>query len=244
MFTDWFAYFWPQITDPWVVRPGMFNLPWFFILLQPLRLLGPYISLALVEILTVWVVFRLAKLLKLSPMKTTFVLFSPPVLWCLFMGQVDGVILLAYMAPPGWAVLLALCKPQVSIGAGLEAFRRNRWNALLAAILLLSAWLVWKWPFSMQNPPQFFSLAFMDLTSWNWSLWPLGLVLIPLFLKSSKRQVGLLISPFLFPYAGLQSLIGLALVTAKLPWKYFIPIWVLLWVRWALMVRLIVIPGL
>jgi hypothetical protein len=242
MFTDWFAYFWPQISDPMVVKPGMFNLPWLFILLQPLRLLGPYMSLALVEIVTVGVVFQLTRLLNLSAQKTVFVLFSPPVLWCLFMGQMDGVILLAYLVPPGWAMFLALCKPQAAFGAGLEAFRRYRWSALVAAVLLLSAWVLWKWPFSMQNPPSFFSLTFLDLTSWNWSLWPLGLVLIPL-LKSPGRRTGLWISPFLFPYAGLQSLIGPVLAAAKLPWKYFIPIWVLLWIRWALMVRLIVLPG-
>ena len=235
MFSDWFAYFWPQILSPMEVNPGMFNLPWFFVLLQPLRLLGASGALIIVEVITLLVVILLACKLRLPFLKTFFVIFSPPVLWCLFMGQIDGLVLAAYLLPSAGALFLTLVKPQILIAYGIEVIWRRPRLMMWVLLLVLSAWLIWGWPLSVQHVP--FDGRMADIRSWNWSFWPWGLCLVPLLLIRDLR-VGMLVSPFIFPYAGLQSLIGPVLVLAELPWKIFIPVWLLLWVRWAFMVHL------
>lgn len=235
MFSDWFVYFWPQIISPWTVNDGVFNLPWLFIILQPLRLLGANGALAVVEVVTLVVVILLARGLQLSPARTTLVVFSPPVLWCLFMGQIDGLILSAYLLTPACAVFLSLAKPQVLAGLGIEMIMKRPRLIFWVILLVLSAWLIWGWPFTAHAAPV--DSGSTGLSSWNWSLWPFGVCLLPLLLIRDRRM-GMLASPFIFPYAGLQSLIGPMLILAKLPWKFFIPIWILFWIRWAFMVHL------
>ena len=54
-----------------------------------------------------------------------------------------------------------------------------------------------------------------------------------------NNSAGMFLSPFVFPYAGLQSLIGPVLAAAaKAPIWLFILFWLLLWLRWAWMVGL------
>jgi hypothetical protein len=48
VFYDWLTYFWQQMQAPWVVIDGMYNMPWLWVILQPLRGLGRYGLLAVV----------------------------------------------------------------------------------------------------------------------------------------------------------------------------------------------------
>jgi hypothetical protein len=235
VFSDWLAFFWPQVCQPWQLRAGVYNPPWLFVLMQPLRLLGPYGALLVLQLGTIIAVIKIGTLLKLSRFRIVMILLSPPVAWSVFMGQFDGLYLWAFLLPAEWAIIAALLKPQVGIGAAWEAVRRKPWVLAIGAGLLCSAWLIWRWPFSMTSPP--------PQTAWNWSFWPWGLVLLPLFLIRDWRG-RLFAPPFLFPYAGLQSLVGPMLVIASLNLWLFIVAWLLSWVRWAWMVGLWSIPGL
>ena len=229
MFSDWTAYFWPQITDPWTLARGIYNLPWLFVVLQVLRPLGPWLALAILQGISVGVVLKMGLELRLPAWRMAMVVFSPPVLWGLFMGQFDGLFLLAYLVPPCAAVFLALGKPQVAVCAMVTAWQ-HRGAAIVAILLILSAWLVWGWPFACWGLP---------LTEgWNWAWWPwVGFPLLPLLL--GDRRCRLFVSPFLFPYAGIQSLVGPMLAMATLPAWAFVGIWLVFWVNWARMVRLI-----
>lgn len=233
MFSDWFAYFWPQIINPWELGSGIYNLPWFFVILQPLRLLGRTLSVVAVEAVTVITVIFLCKKFSIDKIKFIFILLSPPLLWCIFMGQIDGLVLLAYFVPPAWQVFLAGTKPQVATGLGINTIRKDPKLIIFAAILGISAFLIWDWPFSAINTAYSHSEA-LNIFSWNWGIWPISLLLVPLLFIRDER-VGIFVSPFLFPYVGLQSLIGPMIILAKLPWKYFLPVWVIFWIRWALM---------
>ncbi len=233
MFYDWYTYFWPQLINPWELASGIFNLPWFFVILQPLRLLGMTLSVVVVEVFTIFVVILLCKKFSIDKFKFIFVLLSPPLLWCMFMGQIDGLILLAYFLPPALQVFLAGTKPQVAAGLGINALRKDPKLVIFAAILGISAWIIWGWPFAVTNTA-FHTSEAVSLFSWNLAIWPMGLLLIPMLFIKDER-VGLMVSPLIFPRVGLHSFIGPMIILAKLPWKYFLPIWVIFWIRWALM---------
>lgn len=233
MFSDWLGYFWPQIQNPWVLQRGVFNLPWLFILLQPLRLFGPHAGVIIIEVVSIFVVIKIGMLLKLSVWRILLVLFSPPMLWNIYMGQVDGLLMLAYLVPPYFAVFLTLAKPQSNFGAGLKAVFLQPWSLTIILSLLISSWVIWGWPFSITQPAVG---GPFKASMWNWSYWPFGLLSAPLlFIKDIRGRI--FASPFIFPYAGLQSLIGPMLVIATLPYWVALPLWAASWVRWAYMLN-------
>jgi hypothetical protein len=235
MFSDWMAYFWPQLTHPWTLQKGVYNLPWLFVALQPVRIFGPLGALLVVQLLSILVVVRLGHFLRLSKFRMMLVLLSPPVLWNIFMGQIDGLVMAAYLVPPVWSVSLALVKPQASLGAGWRAIRHHPWLLALALVLIVTAWRIWGWPFSVEEPDVGGPFA---NTLWNWSGWPFGLLFAPLLFSRDWRGA-MFASPFLLPYSGVQSLIGPMLVVATLPLWAFLSLWVAAWVRWAYMLQLI-----
>jgi hypothetical protein len=236
MLSDWTAYFWPQITAPWSLHIGIFNLPWLFVVLQVIRPLGKDGAWIVLAVGSLFVTVRVARSLGLSAWQQALVLLSPPVVWGFFMGQFDGLFLAAYLTPPALSMFLVLSKLQVSIGAGLVAIRRDWRTAILALVLILSAWWIWGWPFECENPET--GGPFSDSPAWNWAygIWPWSFLLLPLL---RTRRGRLFLSPFLFPYAGVQSLIGPMLVAATWPWWTFVGIWLASWLKWAYMVRLI-----
>lgn len=249
MFSDWLAFFWQQIEQIGAVQPGIFNIPWLFVVLQPLRILGKYPALFLVQAVSLFVVFRLCREFKLSTVRTVLVFLSAPVFWNFFMGQIDGILLGAYLLPPAWAALLALFKPQTNLWAGWDAVKKKPMLLVLVVILVISAFLIWRWPLSVKSVGSgmvgqggMISSSLMPtllVDRWNWSLWPYGILLIPLvFLK--EQPTGMFLSPLVFPYAGLQSLIGPIIAAAvKAPAWLFGLLWLLLWLRWAWMLKLI-----
>ena len=202
--------------------------------LAPLRLIGPYYAAGLVQLLTVRNVIRLGNRLGLAPLRVVLVLFSPPVFWHIIMGQIDGLLLGAYLAPPLVAAFAGIAKPQSMIGAWIGAARRRPVGVVLvSAALVGSAWLVWGWPFAVSGVE---IMGIGTVNRWIWSPWPWGLALAPLILRPELRS-RLLASPFLFPYAGVHSFIGPMLAAASLRWVWFVPIWGLTWLRWAWMLE-------
>lgn len=230
MFADWTLYFWPQITSPWTLTQGVFNLPWFFLALQIVRPLGKWGALIVVQAMGLYVVLRLCHQLRLSTWRIVLLALSPPVILGAAMGQVDTLILAAYLLPPWASIFFALCKPQVAITAGIAAMVRQPWTILLAICLVASAYLVWSWPLACEKPPLGGPTTG---TWWDWSCWPWGLLLLPLI---RSRRGRLFLSPFLSPYAGVQSLTGPLLAV---PGWLFLPLWAGMWIRWMLVARLI-----
>jgi hypothetical protein len=228
MFYDWQAFFWPQMQTPWVMTYGMYNMPWLWVVLQPLRGLGRFGLLAVVLACLIVSITLLSARLGLSAWRYLMVLCSAPVCWCILMGQIDGLILLAYVLPPGLAVFLGMTKPQVALGAVVNAFRRRPLLVcVVGAVLLVSSYIIWRWPLQMlqyqapHNAP--------SGRSWLFTVWPWGLVLVPWLFKDLRRRLAA--SPLVMPHAGLQSLLGPILFAATLPAPLFIAIWAFLWWR-------------
>jgi len=236
MLSDWFTYFYPQLVNPWQLQEGIFNLPWFYVLLHPITYLGPYLSAFIVQIGTLVSIGYICKKMNVPPLQRILVYLSPPVIWGAFLGQFDGIILLAYFLPYWVAPISVLVKPQINIGA----IRRLTpiWPFLLAGILVVSAFIIWEWPFAIQYPeiggPN-------DVTSrgmmWNWAIWPVGLLLAPFLILSRDIRLRMSVSPFLFPYIGIQSLIGPLIALGAYKLWLFLLVWVFMWIRWWIMVN-------
>ncbi len=236
MLSDWLTYFYPQLVNPWQLQVGIFNLPWLYVLLHPLAYLGPYISAILVQIGTLISIWYICQKLNVLPIQRILIFLSPPVIWGAFLGQFDGLLLLAYVLPIWVAPIFVLIKPQINFGA-----IRNfipLWPFLLAGVLVISAFILWEWPLAVQYPevggPN-------DVTSrgmlWNWSIWPYGLFLTPILLISKDIRIRMGVSPFLFPYIGIQSLLGPLIALATNRFWLFLLVWVLMWIRWWIMVN-------
>ncbi len=245
MFFDWITYYWPQILTPFQLIPGIYTLPWFYVLLQPLRLVGQFPALLLVQLASLFIILKLVHKLQIPKWRSYLVFSSAPVVWNLIMGQIDGILLAAYLTIPVISAFLFLCKPQTNLGALVTAAKKQ--PALVAAVVALlagSAWLIWGWPFAIRETEDLTKSIWQWIPpilspGWNWSFWPWGFLLLPLWIKY-KDDSGLVISPFLFPYTGLQSLIGPMLFAAKyFPAWALILTWLLLWLRWAWMWKFI-----
>ena len=102
----------------------------------------------------------------------------------------------------------------------------------------ISAYIIWKWPFSIQFPSV--GGPFDDTFRgplWNWSPWPFGLILLPILIFSKKISTKMGISPFLSPYIGVHSLIGPLIALSTTNFWLFLLGWIFLWIRWWKMVN-------
>ena len=124
MFSDWIDFFWKQIENIKLIQPGIFNIPWLFVSFQPLRLIGKYPALVLLQIVSFYFIYKVSRQQNLSKGRIVMVLFSAPVLWNFFMGQIDGIIIGAYLLPPTLAVLFTLFKPQTCLWAGWDGIKK------------------------------------------------------------------------------------------------------------------------
>jgi hypothetical protein len=141
--------------------------PWGNVVVQLLtweRLVG--FSLAAVTL----AVFRRA----VSPVSAVCALFAMPVLWTLFLGQLEGLITLGLLALP-WLAPLALLKPQISTFAFGARFAHIVCFFALIAVSLL----IWPgWITSMLGVRSYYGEGRLttDISLNGWGI-PLALVL-------------------------------------------------------------------
>ena len=89
----------------------------------------------------------------IHPISIAVAFFSLPLLWTLFLGQLEGIVLLGLLGIP-WLIPLALIKPQVSI----FAFGATKRYFLVAIIFLLVSLLIWGlWPINTLNVESFYA---------------------------------------------------------------------------------------
>jgi hypothetical protein len=134
-----------------------------------------------------------------SLLATVLAFLSLPVMWTLFLGQLDGLALLGCIGLP-WLVPLALLKPQISVFACLA---KKRYLAALVLTIVVSC-LVWgPWPIHMLNYRRYYAEGRypQDISLWPWSI-PVGLILLWL----SRGDVDMLmlagsfVTPHVIPY--------------------------------------------
>lgn len=202
------------------------NPAWLALLLAPFGLLPMRLGWAMMCAVTL--MLSLALLHRWEPrsglLKPVLILLSPPTVYILLHGQIDGIVISAVFLPVEWWVLAALIKPQVAIGL-LGGVPRADWlkTALVTGVVGLVTILIFGlWPLDLLEQPTPFVDAGHNL--WR-GLWPFqvpaGVALIAL--GYSRRDERLLIagSPLLSPYAAISTLIGpwIAAVTYLSGWQ-------------------------
>jgi hypothetical protein len=133
------------------------------------------------------------------PVSLVMTLLSLPVLWTLFLGQLEGLVVLGLLALP-WLTPLALMKPQVSV----FAFGARRSYLIGFFVVLLISLAIWGfWPAQMFAVNSFYAEGRypQDISIGWWG----ALIALPLFWFSRGDMdmlmlAGAFMTPHLIPY--------------------------------------------
>jgi hypothetical protein len=134
------------------------------------------------------------------PLSLIAVFFSLPVLWTVFLGQLEGLVVLGLLALP-WLTPLALLKPQISV----FAFGAKRsWLAAFFLWLVISVLLWGFWPERMFDVNSYYAEGrYVQDIAIGW----IGIVIaLPLFWFSRGDMdmlmiAGAFMTPHLIPYS-------------------------------------------
>ncbi len=139
-------------------------------------------------------------------------LLTWPALWTLFLGQIDGVVLLGVTFLP-WLATLALIKPQVAI----FAFLARPAHLLALMVTLLGSFIIWGfWPQNILDIMTTIGEAqYAQDIAIGWVGLPVALVLL-WFSRGDEDMLmlaGMCATPYLIPY----SMIVVSPAVARLP---------------------------
>jgi len=215
----------PLYGEP-VTHAYYFNPPWLAVALIPLALLPFRLGWAALAAATMAMAVVLLRRWErgTSLVKPILVLLSPPMLYTIMHGQIDVLIIGGVLLPVQWWALIALTKPQVTLGLLAGIPRRQRSRASLLAGLVIAASLIWfgNWPRALLDQPTPFVEAGHNL--WR-GLWPFqipaGVLLIAVGMQRHDERLLIAGTPFLSPYAALSSFAGpwIASVTWLNDWQ-------------------------
>jgi hypothetical protein len=134
-----------------------------------------------------------------SLLSTVLSLFNLPLVWILFLGQLDGVITAGLLALP-YSLPIVLLKPQVTIFA---IFSRRIYAVYFVLFMLASFVTYGLWPISFFRLSESPNLAGADQNI-SLGLWALPIVLIGLWFSRGDMDmmmlVGLAALPYVIPY--------------------------------------------
>ena len=159
-----------------------------------------------------------------SPLAIVLAFLSLPVMWTLFLGQLDGLALLGCIGLP-WLAPVALLKPQISVFAFLA---RKRYLAALVITIAISC-LVWgPWPINMLNYRSYYAEGryLQDISLWPWSI-PVGLIL--LWLSRGDEDMLMLAGSFVTPHVIPYSYIVLVPALGRVRQHSAVLAWLLSW---------------
>lgn len=194
---DW-IHFWS------IQRVPPFYPPWVSIAIQPLTwplLIG--LTLAAVSLAA------LRRQRNLFSMAAVFL--SLPVFWVIFLGQLEGLILLGLLGLP-WLAPLALLKPQVSFFA---FGARKSYLAALLVVLLISI-LIWGfWPARMLGTESYYAEG-RPPQSVGLGLWGLPLFLATIWFSRGDMDMLMASGVFITPHLVQYNLLPLVPAIARL----------------------------
>lgn len=182
---DWKMYFAKGLIHPvWT--------PWTVTILS-------FLNYPLVVAITLFSVIVRASRYNKSPYPIALSIVSLPTLWVLFMGNLDGIVLLGLLLLP-WGAPLALMKPQVSAFALLA---KNKYviAGIIWMLITLLIWGLWPLKFLMVFTPEWEAEWVQDISLFPWGL----LIALPLLWFSRGDEdllmaAGSFATPHLFPY--------------------------------------------
>jgi hypothetical protein len=188
-----------------------YNPPWVLAPLLPLGLLPAKLGWSILSIFTLLCLLLLARHFKLSPIKLSLLVLSPPVIYTILHGQIDVLVLAAFLLPSEWRPIVALTKPQVGLGLlfGTELANWKRTLLVTGAVLALSFLVFGLWPMQLIHQPMPFIASAHNYLSGTWPLLiPAGLGLVFMGLQRKDVRYFMAASPLFSPYAAISSLVG------------------------------------
>jgi hypothetical protein len=201
-----------------------YNPPWMAVALLPVGVLPTKVGWSIMAVLTLLCLLLLARRFELRPAKLALLALSPPVLYTILHGQVDVLLLAAFLLPSEWRPIVALTKPQVTLALLFGAELKNWKRTLLVTggIAALSFALFGNWLVPLLQQPRPFITSGHN---YFLGLWPMlvpvavGLVLIGMRRKDLRWLMAA--SPFFSPYVATSSLAGVwfAACSALTTWQ-------------------------
>lgn len=231
---DWLDYYLPASKD-WSNRAAyeVYNPPWLILILKPLFAFGWQVGYAILGAVSAAGIGWCAAAMSEDGhwLRVLLAVLNVPALIMLGLGQVDGLALIGVglaAASLDWRIasggmFLALVKPQISLPSLLVSFWKNPRKKQIAAagvvlgVLSLILWGFWFQDTAEMNPEVTWNQAF--------PYWPYGLLIgLPLLafgLYQKEEFYGMTAVPFLVPYLGPHTLIGITVVwVARLPLRW------------------------
>jgi hypothetical protein len=170
-----------------------------------------------------------------SPPVMAIAFLSWPMIWLLFLGQLDGLVLLGLTGLP-WLTPLAALKPQLSVFAFLA---KKQWLVALLLWLGLTCLLWGWWPLEMWHYQQQWQAIYPGATQpQNISLWPWSIPLALGLLWLSRGDMDMLmlagtfVTPHLIPYNYVVVLPAIARVKQWLAFTLVAVSWLPLTANW------------
>jgi hypothetical protein len=145
------------------------------------------------------------------PISAVAAFLSLPLLWTIFLGQLEGLVVLGMLGLP-WLLPLSLVKPQISI-FGLGARR----SYILAFFLLMAAsLLIWgNWPATMLAAESFYNEGrYVQNIGLGW--WGLPLFLLTIWFSRGDMDMLMASGAFVTPHIIFYSLLPLMPAIARL----------------------------
>jgi hypothetical protein len=219
---DWYYYFSSGSLEhisfypPWIVAVSWLPWPLF------LGLTCAGVVLALIQ--------RRATAIAIA---TAFL--SLPMLWMLFLGQMEGLVLLGLTGLP-WLTPLATVKPQISIFA-FFASKRLLAVLLVWGLITLFIWGLWPlnmWAFRAEWQTLYTGATQpQDISLWPWSI---PVVLALLWLSRGDMDMlllsGTFVTPHVIPYSYVLVLPAIARVPAHLALVLLLVSWLPVSANW------------
>ena len=189
------------------------------------------INLAIIAMLPYFVVRKLE-----MGWKPLFLIYTFPLYWHLLsVGNIDWIPLLAWLSPPGLAVMFALAKPQVFGAMSLILLKKHGWQVLIPFVILnIITLIIWDTkPIEVlldfnQRDPQWniASVLFPFLV-------PVGLYLLYKAYHSENVPLAAVSSVFLVPYIAAYSFGAWYVILACYYRAWAIGLYIVVWTLFA-----------
>ncbi len=158
-----------------------------------------FLNWPLVVAITLFSVIFRAYRYNRSPIPAALAVLSLPTIWVLFLGNLDGLVLLGLIFMP-WGVPLAAMKPQLAAFA-LLANKKSILAGIIWGGITLLIWGLWPMNFLMVQNPGWKVEWVQDIALFPWG----AIIALPLLWFSRGDEdllmaAGSFVTPHLFPY--------------------------------------------
>jgi hypothetical protein len=217
-FDDWHTYRMVALGD-WQMyhHSGYYNPPYVAFFLLPLAVLPEHIGFAILSASSIAMLMGMCLKYNLPVWSCVILLVSPPTIYTLLHGQIDILLLGAYVFLPSYVrPYIALAKPQVTLGALFTTPLRSWVFHVCLLIALYAAFatvLGWSWPLDLLH-----STTGAEQYGWNSArlfLMPIGWLLMFYGYSLHDDDMCLAASPLLMLYAAPSSFITPLFVLLK-----------------------------